>query len=111
MSEDVVANGVFDLRRWLEKADAIRQLKEELDAITTVGADSAVSGVEGLPTGSGLLVVKRGPNAGSRFLLDRPVMAAGRQPRAGHFFVPRHREPPARGVPVGEQRIPRRRRR
>src|ERR1700730_10283561 len=86
MSEDVVANGVFDLRRWLEKADAIGQLKEELDAITTVGADSAVSGVEGLPTGSGLLVVKRGPNAGSRFLLDRPVMAAGRHPGSDIFL-------------------------
>ena len=86
MSEDVVANGVFDLRRWLEKADAIRQLKEELDAIPTVGADSAVSGVEGLPTGSGLLVVKRGPNAGSRFLLDRPVMAAGRHPCSDIFL-------------------------
>lgn len=34
--------------------------------------------VEGLPTGSALLVVKRGPNAGSRFLLDRPVTSAGR---------------------------------
>src|SRR6202048_1311511 len=87
MSEDVVANGVFDLRRWLEKADAIRQLKEELDAIPTVGADSAVSGVEGLPTGSGLLVVKRGPNAGSRFLLDRAVMAGGPQPRRHIFFA------------------------
>lgn len=35
-------------------------------------------GVEGLPRGSALLVVKRGPNAGSRFLLDRPVTSAGR---------------------------------
>jgi pSer/pThr/pTyr-binding forkhead associated (FHA) protein len=34
--------------------------------------------VEGLPTGSALLIVKRGPNAGSRFLLDRPVTSAGR---------------------------------
>lgn len=34
--------------------------------------------VEGLPQGSALLVVKRGPNAGSRFLLDRPVTSAGR---------------------------------
>src|ERR1700726_1915229 len=98
MSEDVVANGVFDLRRWLEKADAIRQLKEELDAIPTVGADSAVSGVEGLPTGSGLLVVKRGPNAGSRFVLDRPVMAAGRQTRRRHFLADLTRSPRAPGV-------------
>lgn len=34
--------------------------------------------VEGLPRGSALLVVKRGPNAGSRFVLDRPVISAGR---------------------------------
>lgn len=34
--------------------------------------------VEGLSRGSALLVVKRGPNAGSRFLLDRPVTSAGR---------------------------------
>jgi pSer/pThr/pTyr-binding forkhead associated (FHA) protein len=34
--------------------------------------------VEGLPRGAALLVVKRGPNAGSRFLLDRPVTSVGR---------------------------------
>jgi len=34
--------------------------------------------VESLPSGSALLIVKRGPNAGSRFLLDRPVTSAGR---------------------------------
>ena len=34
--------------------------------------------VEGLPRGAALLVVKRGPNAGSRFLLDRAVTSAGR---------------------------------
>ncbi|MCB0943981.1 MAG: peptide-binding protein, partial [Mycobacterium sp.] len=36
----------------------------ELDAPASTGAESAVSGVEGLPSGSALLVVKRGPNAG-----------------------------------------------
>ena len=34
--------------------------------------------VEGLPRGAALLVVKRGPHAGSRFLLDRPVTSVGR---------------------------------
>lgn len=34
--------------------------------------------VERLPRGAALLVVKRGPNAGSRFVLDRPVTSAGR---------------------------------
>ena len=35
----------------------------ELDAPPSTGSESAVSGVEGLPVGSALLVVKRGPNA------------------------------------------------
>src|SRR4029453_6751805 len=47
----------------------------EPDAIRTVGP---VSSVDGLPKGSALLVVKRGPNAGSRFLPDQPVASAGR---------------------------------
>lgn len=58
----------------------------ELDAPAQVGADSAVSGVEGLPAGSALLVVKRGPNAGSRFLLDRPITASGRHPDSDIFL-------------------------
>jgi pSer/pThr/pTyr-binding forkhead associated (FHA) protein len=36
--------------------------------------------LEELPSGSALLVVKRGPSAGSRFLLDRAVTTAGRHP-------------------------------
>lgn len=43
----------------------------DLDAPVSPAADSAVSGVEGLPVGAALLVVKRGSNAGSRFLLDQ----------------------------------------
>lgn len=44
--------------------------------------DAAASGTGGAgwPTGSALIVVKRGPNAGSRFLLNRPVTSAGRHP-------------------------------
>lgn len=34
--------------------------------------------VEALRPGSGILVVTRGPNTGSQFRLDRPVMSAGR---------------------------------
>jgi pSer/pThr/pTyr-binding forkhead associated (FHA) protein len=40
----------------------------------------SLSVAEGLPRGSALLVVRRGPNAGSRFLLDQPVTSAGRHP-------------------------------
>jgi pSer/pThr/pTyr-binding forkhead associated (FHA) protein len=42
--------------------------------------------LEALPPGSALLVVKRGPNAGSRFLLDAPVTTAGRHPDSDIFL-------------------------
>ncbi|MBB1010790.1 FHA domain-containing protein [Dietzia kunjamensis] len=49
-------------------------------------SDSAVTGVEGLPEGQALLVVKRGPNAGSRFLLDQATTSAGRHPDSDIFL-------------------------
>lgn len=58
----------------------------ELEAPAQVGGEGAVSGVEGLPAGSALLVVKRGPNAGSRFLLDQPTTSAGRHPDSDIFL-------------------------
>lgn len=51
--------------------------------------DSAVeplTGVEALPAGSALLVVKRGPNAGTRFQLDKDVVSAGRHPDSDIFL-------------------------
>jgi pSer/pThr/pTyr-binding forkhead associated (FHA) protein len=48
--------------------------------------DPAVSGADALPEGAALLVVKRGPNAGSRFLLDRAVTSAGRHPDSDIFL-------------------------
>ncbi len=48
--------------------------------------ETPVQGVEGLPPGAALLVVKRGPNAGSRFLLDQPTTSAGRHPDSDIFL-------------------------
>ena len=39
-----------------------------------------------LPEGMGMLVVKRGPNAGSTFLLERDVTRAGRHPDSEIFL-------------------------
>jgi pSer/pThr/pTyr-binding forkhead associated (FHA) protein len=39
-----------------------------------------------LPAGSALLIVQRGPNAGSRFLLDVDVVTAGRHPDSDIFL-------------------------
>ncbi|MDR3659311.1 MAG: FHA domain-containing protein [Mycobacterium sp.] len=58
----------------------------ELDASAAGAAEAGVGEVEGLPSGSALLVVKRGPNAGSRFLLDQPVTSAGRHPDSDIFL-------------------------
>lgn len=41
---------------------------------------------ESLSPGSALLVVRRGPNAGSRFLLDSDVTTAGRHPESDIFL-------------------------
>jgi pSer/pThr/pTyr-binding forkhead associated (FHA) protein len=58
----------------------------ELDASAVGAAEARVGEVEGLPSGSALRVVKRGPNAGSRFLLDQSVTSAGRHPNSDIFL-------------------------
>ncbi len=42
--------------------------------------------VEALPRGSGVLVVKRGPNAGAQFRLEAPVATIGRHPASDIYL-------------------------
>jgi ribosomal protein L40E len=69
----------------------------ETTSIISMGGDSAAEpefgedtfadpSLETLPPGVALLVVKRGPNAGSRFLLDSDITTAGRH-RDSHIFL------------------------
>ncbi|HEY0687704.1 MAG TPA: FHA domain-containing protein [Kribbella sp.] len=58
-----------------ERVDSGDQLSDEDEA--AVGA---------LPAGSALLIVQRGPNAGSRFLVDVDVVTAGRHPDSDIFL-------------------------
>ncbi|MFE2298122.1 FHA domain-containing protein [Streptomyces sp. NPDC059445] len=46
----------------------------------------AQAAVDALPVGSALLVVRRGPNSGSRFLLDGELTTAGRHPQSDIFL-------------------------
>nr|WP_153427064.1 FHA domain-containing protein [Streptomyces alkaliphilus] len=46
----------------------------------------AQAAVDALPPGSALLVVRRGPNSGSRFLLDSDLTTAGRHPESDIFL-------------------------
>ena len=75
-------------------------VSRETDATDTYGAefaaqlaalDSDVSteeqeAIAALPSGSALLVVRRGPNIGARFLLDANVTTVGRHPEADIFL-------------------------
>jgi len=42
--------------------------------------------VDALPRGNALLIVRQGPNAGSRFLLDSDVTTVGRHPDSAIFL-------------------------
>jgi hypothetical protein len=53
---------------------------------TPVLSPEAQAAVDALPPGSALLVVRRGPNAGSRFLLDAELTTAGRHPESDIFL-------------------------
>ena len=56
-------------------------------APTDQGAvDPDQAAVEALESGSALLVVRRGPNAGSRFLLEVDLVTAGRHPESDIFL-------------------------
>ena len=49
-------------------------------------SEDSLGGLESLSSGDALLVVKRGPNAGSRFPLDKDVTSAGRHPQSDIFL-------------------------
>ena len=49
-------------------------------------SDDDAGAVEALAPGTALLVVQRGPNAGSRYLLETDVTTAGRHPDADVFL-------------------------
>ena len=56
------------------------------DGDSDFSAEAHQGAVDALTPGSALLVVKRGPNAGSRFLLDQDVTSAGRHPDSDIFL-------------------------
>jgi pSer/pThr/pTyr-binding forkhead associated (FHA) protein len=58
----------------------------EADLTEGVTDSEARAAVDALPPGTALLVVRRGPNAGSRFLLDRELTTAGRHPDSDIFL-------------------------
>lgn len=62
--------------------DAAAQLSA-LDSDISAAEQEAIAA---LPSGSALLIVRRGPNAGARFLLDTDITTVGRHPDADIFL-------------------------
>lgn len=57
-----------------------------VEAAGEVGEEEFTVSLEGHPAGIGLLVVKRGPNAGSRFALEGGRTTIGRHPESDIFL-------------------------
>src|SRR5438876_7635401 len=57
-----------------------------VDSTGEVTEDEVTVTLDDLPEGTGMLVVKRGPNAGSKFMLDSAVTRAGRHPNSEIFL-------------------------
>jgi pSer/pThr/pTyr-binding forkhead associated (FHA) protein len=67
--------------------ESTRNYSEELLGNTQEDLSSDdQSAVDSLPSGNALLIVRRGPNKGSRFLLDSDVITVGRHPNADIFL-------------------------
>lgn len=72
------------------EARATEQFREDLNAmiraqVTDLSVDEREA-VESLPSGAALLVVRRGPDLGARFLLDQNLTVAGRHPAVDIFL-------------------------
>jgi pSer/pThr/pTyr-binding forkhead associated (FHA) protein len=66
-------------------------LREDPTTVTFIpepgeGYDEVSVDFDEVPTGIGILVVKRGPNVGSRFALEKDVVQAGRHPESDIFL-------------------------
>ncbi|KAB1646475.1 MULTISPECIES: FHA domain-containing protein [unclassified Pseudoclavibacter] len=72
--ETLTFTGTFAQKLLATGAIQIGVGTEELEAIAS------------LPAGSALLIVRQGPNVGSRFLLDSDVVTVGRHPHADIFL-------------------------
>jgi len=67
--------------------EATRNFSEDLiESDQEILSDEERAAVDALPSGNALLIVRRGPNQGARFLLDSDVTSVGRHPNADIFL-------------------------
>jgi pSer/pThr/pTyr-binding forkhead associated (FHA) protein len=63
-----------------------QDFEAQLASLTGEVTPEEQEAIRALPSGSALLIVRRGPKVGSRFLLDSDVTTAGRHPNADIFL-------------------------
>lgn len=73
-------NGGDDVESTRNFAEEI--LSSEIDQLS----EEDQAAVAALPAGNALLIVRRGPNKGSRFLLDADLITVGRHPNSDVFL-------------------------
>lgn len=67
--------------------DTTRVIPVQTDETARVElSDTHLSALENVPEGTAVLLVVRGPNQGSKFLLDRDTISAGRHPQSDIFL-------------------------
>ena len=67
--------------------EATRNFSEDLiESDQETLSEEERAAVDALPSGNALLIVRRGPNQGARFLLDSDVTTVGRHPNADIFL-------------------------
>lgn len=81
MSDNTTNNGPQVETTSVFRADLLK----EMESGAAASGESAPT-ADNLPEGQALLVVKRGPNAGARFLLDQDTTTAGRHQEADIFL-------------------------
>ncbi|RLP72605.1 FHA domain-containing protein [Mycetocola manganoxydans] len=67
-------------------ANFSREFGASLSSVDSDISAEEQEAIAALPSGSALLIVRRGPNSGARFLLDADVTLAGRHPDADIFL-------------------------
>jgi len=90
VSQETDDNGVPNADDHETQLHTSQHFREELQKLihartTDLSVDER-DAVEALPSGAALLVVRRGPDSGARFLLDQDVTIAGRHPDADIFL-------------------------
>lgn len=76
-----------DFKDGADSIDATRTFSENLIPVDANSlSDEDQQAVDALPAGNSLLIVRRGPNKGARFLLDSDLISIGRHPNADIFL-------------------------